>query len=117
MRRFSTAVALSDRVVLLRLAGVVRINFDIRFLALVFGLLPLAVVAMVIVRDRVMRSGALLLTAGLAWACCLLRALLFANSLLLSGGSFFSILVVHSTLRIAVRGTLGICGMSLPYFL
>ena len=58
----------------------VRINWDIRLLALVFGLLPLVSVVIVLVLDRVLRAGSLLLTAGLAWACRLLQALLFANS-------------------------------------
>ena len=107
----------SDRVVLLSLADMVRINWDIRFLDLLFGLIPMAAVVIVLVRDCVLRACALLLTAGLAWACCLLRALIFANSLLLSGESCCSILVVLSTLGIAVRGTLGIFGMSLAIFL
>ena len=111
------AAAFSDRVVLLRLAGVVRINREIRLLALVFCLLPLAAVVFVLVCDRVLRAGALLLTAGLAWACRLLRALLFANRVLLSGGLCCSILAVLSTLGFAVRDTLGICGMSLAIFL
>ena len=74
------ADALSGRVVLLRSAGVVRINWDIRLLALVFGLFPLAAAIVFLVRDCVLQAGALLLTVGLAWACRLLRALIFANS-------------------------------------
>ena len=80
MRRCSTAAAFSGRVILLRLAGVARVNWDIRFLDTVFGLLPLAASVIVLVCDRVLRSGAMLLTVGLAWACHLLRALCFANS-------------------------------------
>ena len=116
LRRCSTAAVFSDCVVLLRLTGVVSINWDICLLDFVFGLLPLAAVIIVLVHDHVLRAGAVLLTAGLSWACCLLRALLLANSLFLSGGSCCSILVVLSSLGIAVRGTLGICGMSLAIF-
>ena len=79
-RRCSTAAAFSGRVVLLRLAGVVRINWDIRFLALVFGMLPLADAVIVLVYDRVLRAGALLLTVGIASVCRLLRALLFDDN-------------------------------------
>ena len=50
----------------------VNINWDIRLLALVFGLLPLAAAVIVIVCDRVLQAVALFLTVGLAWACCLL---------------------------------------------
>ena len=117
MRRCSTAAVFSDCVVLLRLTGVVSINWDICLLDFVFGLLPLAAVIIVLVHDHVLRAGAVLLTAGLSWACCLLRALLLANSLFLSGGSCCSILLVLSTLGIAVKGTIGICGMSLATFL
>ena len=74
------AAAFSGRVVLLCLAGVVLVNWDIRLLALVFGLLPLVASVIVLVYDRVLRYGALLLTVSLAWACCLLRALFFANN-------------------------------------
>ena len=48
-------------------------------LDLVFGLLLLAALVIVLVCDRVLRAGALLLTVGLDWACHLLRALFFAN--------------------------------------
>ena len=58
----------------------VCINLDICFLGFVFGMLPLAAAVIVLVRDCVLRAGALLLTVGLAWACRLLQALLFANS-------------------------------------
>ena len=59
----------SDRVVLLRLAGMVRVNWDIHVLALVFGLLPLAAVVIVLVWDRVLQAGALLPTAGPNVSC------------------------------------------------
>ena len=117
LRRCSTASAYSDCVVLLCLAGVVRINWYIRLLSLVFGLLPLEAIVIVLVRDRVLQAGVLLRTPGLSWVCRLLRALLFADSLLLSGGSCCYILVVLSTLGISVRGTLGICVISLATFL
>ena len=81
MRHRSTASVFSDHLVLLRFAGVVRINSDIRLLALVFSMLPLASVVIVLVRDHTLRAGTLLLTAGIAWSCCILRDLLFANSL------------------------------------
>ena len=77
LRCSSTAATISVRVVLLRLSGVVRINFDIRFLDLVVGLDPLAAVVIVLICDRVLRAGALSLTVGLACACHLLRALIF----------------------------------------
>ena len=79
MRRCSTAASFSDRVVLLNLAGVARVNRDIHLLDLVFGLPLLAASAIVFVCDRVLRAGALLLTADLVWACCCLCALCFAN--------------------------------------
>ena len=63
------------RVVLLRLAGVVHINYDISLLDLVEGLVLLDAVAVVLVFDRVLRAGALSLTVGIACACCLLRTL------------------------------------------
>ena len=73
------AAAVSVCVFLLRLAGMVRINCDIRFLDLVVGRVPLASVVIVLVCDRVLRAVALSLTVGLACACRLLRALIFAN--------------------------------------
>ena len=63
------------RVVLLRLAGVVHINYDSSLLDLVEGLVLLDAVAVVLVFDRVLRAGALSLTVGLACACRLLRTL------------------------------------------
>ena len=79
MRCCSTAAAFSDRIVLLRLDGVTRVNWDICLLDLVFGMLLLAASAVVLVCDCVLQAGALFLTVGLVWACCLLRALCFAN--------------------------------------
>ena len=79
MRRFSTAATVSGSVILLCLAGVVRINWDIRLLALVFGLLLLAAAVIVFVCDCVLRAGALSLTVGLAWACHILQALIFVK--------------------------------------
>ena len=63
------------RVVLLRLAGVVHINYDSSLLDLVEGLVLLDAVAVVLVFDRVLHAGALSLTVGLACACRLLRTL------------------------------------------
>ena len=54
MRRYSTAVALSDRVVLLRLAGVTCVNWDMRLLDLVFGLSLLAASENAFVSDCVL---------------------------------------------------------------
>ena len=79
LRRSSTAAAVSARVVLLRLAGVVLINCDIRLLDLVVGLVPLAAVVIVLVCDRVLRVGALSLTVGIACVCYLLRSFLFVH--------------------------------------
>ena len=73
----------------------------------------LAALVIVFVCDRVLRAGALLLTVGLVWACRILRALCFANILLLGGKSCGSILVIFSTLGTAVGGTLGTCETSL----
>ena len=80
MRRCSTVAAFSDRVVLLLLAGVARVNWYMRLLDLVFGLPLLAASAIVFVCDRVLRAGALFLTVDLVWACRRLHALCFANS-------------------------------------
>ena len=112
-----TRTTFSDRVVLLRLAGVVRVNWYIRLLDLVFCLRLLAASAIVFVRDRMLRAGALLLTVDLVWECRPLRALCFANILLLGGKSCGSILLVFSTLGTAVGGTLVTCGMSLTILL
>ena len=79
LRRCSTAATFSDRIVLLRLTGVARVNWYIRLLDLLFGLLLLAALDIVLVCDCVLRAGALFLTVGLVWACRLLRALCFAN--------------------------------------
>ena len=79
LRRCSTAVAFSDCVVLLRLAGVARVSWDMRLLDLVFGLFLMADSAIVLVCDRVLWAGALLLTVDLVWVCRLLRALCFSN--------------------------------------
>ena len=68
-----------NRVFLLHLAGVARVNWDMRLLALVFGLPLLAVSAIVFVCDIVLRAGALFLTVGIVWSCRRLRALCFAN--------------------------------------
>ena len=78
MRRSSTASAFSDSVVLLRLAGVARVNWDIRFLYLVFGLLLLAASVIVIVCDCLLRAGDLFLNVDIIWACRHLRASLLA---------------------------------------
>ena len=67
----------SIRVVLLRLAGMFRINCDICFLYLVVGLVLLAALVIVLVCDRVLWAGALSLTVSLACACRLLRILFF----------------------------------------
>ena len=77
--RCSTAAAVSDRVVLLRFAGVARVNGDMRLLDLVFVLPLLSASAIVFVCDRVLRARALLLTVDLVWACRILRALCFAD--------------------------------------
>ena len=80
MRRCSTADAFSDRIALLRLAGVARVNQDMRLLELVFGLPLLAAASIVFVCDHVLRADALLLNVNLVWACRRLRAFCFANS-------------------------------------
>ena len=113
MWRCSTAAAFSGRVVVLRLAGVARVNWGIYLLGIVFGLLLMDVLFIVIVCDCVLQVGALLPTVGIAWLCRLLRAFCFTNILLLGGKSCGSILVVLSNLRADVRGTLRTCGMSL----
>ena len=69
------ASACSVLAVLLRLAGVVCINCDIRLLDFVASLVLLDAVVVVLVCDQVLRSGALLLTVGLACAFRLLRTL------------------------------------------
>ena len=51
LRRSSMAVTCSVRVVLLHLAGVVRITCDIRLLDLVVGLVPLADVVVILICD------------------------------------------------------------------
>ena len=110
LRRCSTAAAFSESVVLLGLAGVARVNWDMRLLDLVFSLPLIAASAIVFVCDCVLRADALLLTVDLVWECRCLRTLCFANSSLLGGKSCGSILVVLSTLGTAVGGTLGTCG-------
>ena len=60
------------RVVLLRLAGIVCINCDSRLLDLVDFPVLLAAVVVALFCDPVLRSGALLLTVGMACACRLL---------------------------------------------
>ena len=79
MRCCSTAAALSNRVVLLCLAGVARVNWDMRLLDLVFGLPLMAPSAIVFLCDRVLQAGALLLTVDIVWACRRLRSFCFAN--------------------------------------
>ena len=69
------AAACSVRVVLLRLAGVVRIDHDSCLLDCVDSLVLPDAVDVVLVCDRVLRAGALLLTVSLACACRLLRTL------------------------------------------
>ena len=86
-------------------------------LDIVFGLLLLDASAIVIVCNHVLQAGALSLNVDLVWACCLLRALCFANILLLGGKSCGSILVVLSTLGTTGGGTLGTCGISLTILL
>ena len=71
------ATEFSIQVVLLRLAGMFRINCDICFLYLVVGLVLLAALVIVLVCDRVLWAGALSLTVSLACACRLLRILFF----------------------------------------
>ena len=80
MRRCSTAAVLSDRVVLLRLAGVARVNWDMQLLDIVFGLPLLAASDIVFVCDCVLKAGALLLAVDIVWACRRLHALCFSNS-------------------------------------
>ena len=79
MLRCSAASVFSDSVVLLRLAGVARVSWDIHLLDLVFGLLLLVALAIFLVCDRVLRAGALLIIVDLVWACRLLHALCFAT--------------------------------------
>ena len=62
-------------VILLRLARVVCIDCEICLLDLVDGIFLMANVTVVLVCDRVLRSGALLLTVGLTCAFRLLRTL------------------------------------------
>ena len=69
------AAACSVCFLLLRLAGVVHINYDSCLMALVDVLVLLATGASALVRDRVLHAGALSLTVGLACACRLLRIL------------------------------------------
>ena len=69
------AATCSVCVVLLRLAGVVRIDRDSRLLDLVAGLVLLEAVVVFLVCDRVLRAGALSLTVGMACVCLLLRTL------------------------------------------
>ena len=117
LRRSSTSASFSACIVLLRLAGVVCINSDIRLVDLVVCLVPLTAVVIVLVCDCVLRYGALLLTVVLACACRLLPALLFLNIWLLSEKLCCAILAVLSTLGTAVRVTLVISGMSLVIFI
>ena len=99
---------------MLRLSDVVRVSWDMQLLDIVFGLLLLSASAIVLVCDRMLQAGALLLTVDLVWSCRLLRPLCFANIRLLGGNSCGYILVVLSTLGTAGGGgTLGTCGMSL----
>ena len=65
----------SVRVILLRLADVVRIDCDIHLLDLVDDLVLLDAVAVTLVCDWVLYAGALSLIVGLACACRLLRTL------------------------------------------
>ena len=62
-------------VVLLRVDGSGRINRDRRVLALVDFLILMAAGSATLVRYQVLCAGALLLTVGLACACCILRIL------------------------------------------
>ena len=71
------ASACSVRVVLLRLAGDVRINCNSRLLDLVDVLVLLAAVAVALVYHRVLRAGALSMTVGMTCAFRLLRILFF----------------------------------------
>ena len=73
------AAAFSNSFVLLCLAGVVHVNWDIRLLDLVFGLTLLDASAIVFVCDCVLWAGVLFLTVDLVWACRRLRALCFAE--------------------------------------
>ena len=75
-----------------------HINCDSRLLDLVDGLVLLAAVVVVLVCDRVLRTGALLLTVGLACARRLLRTLFLVIIKLLSGRSSCAILAVFFTL-------------------
>ena len=79
LRLCSMDDAFYGHLVLLRLAGVARLSWNMRFLDLVFGLILLAASAIVLLCDRVLRSGALLLTVNIVWAGHLLRALCFTN--------------------------------------
>ena len=78
MRLSSISAAVYFRVVFLRFAGVVCINYDIRLLDIVVGLVYLAAVVF-LVCDCVLRAGALSLTVVIACVCCLLRAYLFVK--------------------------------------
>ena len=69
------AAACSVHVVLLRLAGVVCINYESRLLYIVDGLVLLNAVAVALVCDRALRAGALSLTVSMACACRLLQTL------------------------------------------
>ena len=117
LRYSSMASICSVCVVLLRLAGVVCINWDIWLLALVDVLVLLSAVAVALVFDWVLRAGALSLTVGLAYACRLLRILFLVIIWWLSGRSSCTIFGVLSTLRTSVGDTLGTSGVSFVIFL
>ena len=69
------AAASSVYIVLLQLAGIVRINCNSHLLDLLEAFALLAAVVVVLVCDQVLRAGALSLTFGLAYVCRLLRNL------------------------------------------
>ena len=93
------------------------IDCEIFLLDLVDGIFLLATVTVVLVCDRVLRSGALLLTVGLTCAFRLLRTLFLVIIWFFSGRSSCSIVDGFSTLITAVGGTLGSIGVSLVMFL
>ena len=104
-------------VVLLRLAGVVCIDCDIRLLDIVDSIFMMDAVAVALFCDQVLRTGALLLTIGLACACRLLRNLFLVIILLLSGMSSCGIVGSFSNIGTAVGDTIGTSGVSLVMFL
>ena len=92
--------------------GVSRINCDSRVLALVDVFFLMSDGAAAIVRNRVLRDGALSLTVDMSCACRLLWILFFLVIWWLSGRSPCTTFGVLSTLGTAVGDTLGTSGVS-----